>query len=102
MLLEMRACRYAETSSVLCAQYQQKDWHQRLGSGGHADATMDRIIHSAGWVVRGNYNMREHGTGRRPTQNGERQRRYATTDGALAHARWCSKSQILTTPTPSA
>jgi len=41
-------------------QYSQKAWHQRLGSGVHADAIMDRIIHNAIWVETGNYNMREH------------------------------------------
>ncbi|WP_304481772.1 hypothetical protein [Cryobacterium sp. M23] len=38
----------------------QKDWHQRLGSGVHADAIMDRIIHNTIWVETGTYNMREH------------------------------------------
>lgn len=43
MLLELMDRRYGETSTVLCTQYSQKDWHQRLGSGVHADAIMDRI-----------------------------------------------------------
>lgn len=45
---------------MFCTQYSQKDWHQRLGSGVHADAIMDRIIHNTIWVETGTYNMREH------------------------------------------
>jgi hypothetical protein len=37
--------RYDTTSTVFCTQYAKKDWHQRLGSGVHADAIMDRIVH---------------------------------------------------------
>jgi len=40
MLLELMERRYGETSTVFCTQYLQKDWHQRLGSGVHADAIM--------------------------------------------------------------
>ncbi|RFA11695.1 ATP-binding protein [Subtercola boreus] len=60
MLLELMERRYGETSTVFCTQYQQKDWHQRLGSGVHADAIMDRIIHNTITVETGTYNMREH------------------------------------------
>jgi hypothetical protein len=60
MLLELMERRYGETSTVFCTQYSQKDWPQRLGSGVHADAIMDRIIHNTIWVETGNYNMREH------------------------------------------
>lgn len=60
MLLELMERRYGLASTVFCTQYQQKDWHQRLGSGVHADAIMDRIIHNAIWVDTGSYNMREH------------------------------------------
>jgi DNA replication protein DnaC len=59
MLLELMERRYGESSTVFCTQYQQKDWHQRLGSGVHADAIMDRIIHNTVWVETGTYNMRE-------------------------------------------
>jgi DNA replication protein DnaC len=59
MLLELMERRYGETSTVFCTQYQQKDWHQRLGAGVHADAIMDRIIHNTVWVETGTYNMRE-------------------------------------------
>ena len=55
-LLELMERRHGETSTVFCTQYQQKDWHQRLGSGVHPDA----IIHNTVWVETGNYNMREH------------------------------------------
>ncbi|EXF23882.1 ATP-binding protein [Nesterenkonia sp. AN1] len=60
MLLELMERRYDATSTVFCTQYQQKDWHQRLGSGVHADAIIDRIIHNTVWVETGTYNMREH------------------------------------------
>ncbi len=62
MLLELMERRYGETSTVFCTQYLQKDWHQRLGNGVHADAIMDRIIHNTIWIDTGSYNMREHTT----------------------------------------
>ncbi|MCT2183967.1 ATP-binding protein, partial [Brevibacterium casei] len=40
MLLELLERRYDATSTVFCTQYAKKDWHQRLGSGVHADAIM--------------------------------------------------------------
>ncbi len=48
MLLELLERRYDATSTVFCTQYAKKDWHQRLGSGVHADAIMDRIVHNTG------------------------------------------------------
>lgn len=60
MLLELLERRYDTTSTVFCTQYAKKDWHQRLGSGVHADAIMDRIVHNTIWVETGSYNMREH------------------------------------------
>ncbi|KAB1640408.1 ATP-binding protein [Gulosibacter chungangensis] len=60
MLLELLERRYGNGSTVFCTQYAQKDWHQRLGSGVHADAIMDRIVHNTIWVETGSYNMREH------------------------------------------
>lgn len=60
MLLELLERRYGATSTVFCTQYAQKDWHQRLGSGVHADAIMDRIVHNTIWVATGSYNMRQH------------------------------------------
>ncbi|MDN5743049.1 MAG: ATP-binding protein [Yaniella sp.] len=59
MLLELLERRYDATSTVFCTQYPQKDWHQRLGSGVHADAIMDRIIHNTIWMETGTFNMRE-------------------------------------------
>jgi hypothetical protein len=47
---------------VFCTQYAKKDWHQRLGSGVHADAIMDRIVHNTIWIDTGSHNMREHVT----------------------------------------
>ena len=60
MLLELLERRYGNTSTVFCTQYAQKDWHQRLGSGVHADAIMDRIVHNTLWIESGSFNMREH------------------------------------------
>ncbi|MFC5932260.1 ATP-binding protein [Cryobacterium melibiosiphilum] len=63
MLLELLERRYDEASTVFCTQYAQRDWHQRLGSGVHADAIMDRIVHNTIWVETGGHNMREHTAG---------------------------------------
>ena len=52
--------RYDDASTVFCTQYAKKDWHQRLGSGVHADAIMDRIVHNTIWIETGSTNMREH------------------------------------------
>lgn len=60
MLLERLERRYDATSTVFCTQYAKKDWHQRLGSGVHADAIMDRIVHNTIWIETGGTNMREH------------------------------------------
>ena len=60
MLLELLERRYDTTSTVFCTQYAKKDWHQRLGSGVHADAIMDRIVHNTIWIETGGTNMREH------------------------------------------
>ena len=60
MLLELLERRYDTTSTVFCTQYAKKDWHQRLGSGVHADAIMDRIVHNTVWIETGDVNMREH------------------------------------------
>ena len=62
MLLELLERRYDSASTVFCTQYAKKDWHQRLGSGLHADAIMDRIVHNTIWVDTGTSNMREHMT----------------------------------------
>ena len=37
--------------------------NQRLGSGVHADAIMDRIVHTAIWVESGGHNMRTRTAG---------------------------------------
>lgn len=60
MLLELLERRYDTVSTIFCTQYQQKDWHQRLGGDVHADAIMDRIVHRTTWVETGDTNMREH------------------------------------------
>ena len=59
MLLELIERRYDATSTVFCTQYAKKDWHQRLGSGVHADAIVDRIVHNTIWITTGEMNMRE-------------------------------------------
>lgn len=45
---------------MFCTQYAKKDCHKRLGSGVHADAIMDRIVHNTLWIETGDVNMREH------------------------------------------
>ena len=60
MLLELLEHRHDTGSTVFCTQYAKKDWHPRLGSGVHADAIMDRIVHNTIWIDTGTKNMREH------------------------------------------
>ena len=60
MLLELLERRHDSVSTVFCTQYAKKDWHQRLGGGVHADAIMDRIVHTTTWITTGDMNMREH------------------------------------------
>lgn len=60
MLLELLERRYDQASTVFWPQYAQRDWHQRLGSGVHANAIMERIVHNTIWVETGGHNMREH------------------------------------------
>ncbi|MDY4963666.1 MAG: hypothetical protein SO088_04495, partial [Ruminococcus callidus] len=47
---------YDCTSTIFCTQYKREDWHSRLGGGIHADAIMDRIVHTAAWVYSGDIN----------------------------------------------
>ena len=47
---ELLERRYDATATVFCTQYAKNDWHQRLGSGVHADAIMDRIVHNTLWI----------------------------------------------------
>lgn len=81
--------RYGETSTVYCTQYSQKDWHQRLGSGVHADAIIDRSIHNTVWVETGTYNTREHTamTGALSRMEG--------TSGSQPHYHWCSLARLV-------
>ena len=58
-IFEMIERRYDCTSTIFCTQYKREDWHSRLGGGIHADAIMDRIVHTAVWVYSGDINMRE-------------------------------------------
>ena len=58
-IFELIERRYDCTSTIFCTQYKREDWHSRLGGGIHADAIMDRIVHTAAWVYSGDINMRE-------------------------------------------
>lgn len=58
-LFELMERRHDGTSTIFCTQYRKEDWHARLGSGVHAEAIMDRIVHNAVWFDTGNMNMRE-------------------------------------------
>jgi DNA replication protein DnaC len=58
-IFELIERRYDCTSTIFCTQYKREDWHRRLGGGIHADAIMDRIVHTAAWVYSGDINMRE-------------------------------------------
>jgi len=59
MLLELIELRCGTASTVFCTQFKKKDWHPRLGGGVHADAIVDRIVHSAVWFDMGEANMRQ-------------------------------------------
>jgi DNA replication protein DnaC len=59
-LYELIERRYDTSSTIFCTQYQQVDWHDRLGGDVHADAIMDRIVHNNVWVDAGNLNMRKY------------------------------------------
>jgi DNA replication protein DnaC len=72
MLLELLERRYDTTSTVFRTKYAKKDWHQRLGSGVHADAIMDCIVHNTIWITTGEMNMREHGGSITECPDGER------------------------------
>lgn len=56
LLLELLEGHYDTASTVFYTQYAEKDWHQHLGRGIHADAIMDRIMHNTIWVETGSYN----------------------------------------------
>ena len=58
-VFELIERRYDCTSTIVCTQYKREDWHSRLGGGIHADAIMDRIVHTAAWVYSGDINMWE-------------------------------------------
>jgi hypothetical protein len=45
---------------VFCTQYAKKDWHHGLGSGVHAAAIMNRVVHNTIRIETGGTNMREH------------------------------------------
>ena len=58
MLMELTELRCDGRSTIFCTQYQKKGWHARLRGGVHADAIMDRIVHTATWLESGEINMR--------------------------------------------
>ena len=57
-LTELTELRCDGKSTIFCTQHQKKDWHARLRGGVHADAIMDRIVHTATWLESGEINMR--------------------------------------------
>ena len=57
-LTELTELRCDGKSTIFCTQYQKKGWHARLRGGVHADAIMDRIVHTATWLESGEINMR--------------------------------------------
>ncbi|MFC5932212.1 ATP-binding protein [Cryobacterium melibiosiphilum] len=60
MLLELLEWHCDRPTTAIWAQDAQRDWHQRLSFGVHADANMDRIVHNTIWVETGGHNVREH------------------------------------------
>ena len=59
MLLEVLQRRYDTSSTLFGTQYAKKDCQQRLRSGIHAYAIMDRIVHNTIWLDIGHHNMRQ-------------------------------------------
>lgn len=58
MIMELMELRRDGKSTIFCTQHQKMDWHARLRGGVHADAIMDRIVHTAVWLEPGEANMR--------------------------------------------
>ena len=58
-IFELIERRYDCTSTIFCTQYKREEWHSRPGGGIHADAILDRIVHTAAWVYSGDINMRK-------------------------------------------
>ena len=46
------------TELATCSYVERGGWHARLRGGVHADAIMDRIVHTATWLESGEINMR--------------------------------------------
>lgn len=47
-----------QVDHVLHPVPQKKGWHARLRGGAHADAIMDRAVHTATWIETGEVNTR--------------------------------------------
>lgn len=58
LILEVMERRFKGGTTVFCTQFQQKDWHARLGGGIHAGAIMGRIVRNATWIEVGDVSMR--------------------------------------------
>lgn len=59
MLLELMELSYGTASTVFCALFKKKDWRPRLGSGVHADTTINRIANNADWIDMCETNIRQ-------------------------------------------
>ena len=60
-LLEIAEARYKKGSMIFCSQFEEDDWHQKLGDATMADAVCDRIVHDSYTIfVRGDDSMRKH------------------------------------------
>ncbi|KAB5604161.1 ATP-binding protein [Bifidobacterium jacchi] len=62
-LFELMERRHDTVSPPCSPPNTRKDSHQRLG-GAHSDAIMDRIVHNTTWIETGEWNMREHASGK--------------------------------------
>jgi len=82
--------RDGETSTAFCTQCSPKDWRQRLGSGVHAGAIMDRSLSNSIGAKTGTYDVRECTALTRPNPRCVAPAvRSHTAAGALPRDRWC-------------
>lgn len=86
-LFELMERRHDTGSTLFATQYPQKDRHQRLGGGTHADAIMDR---SAQHHLAGNRRLQHEGTRTRPVAANQSRKQG-----------WHRQCPIPSTPVPS-
>jgi DNA replication protein DnaC len=46
-ILEITEARYKKASTIFCSQFEQNEWHEKIGEPTLADAICDRIVHDS-------------------------------------------------------